>query len=196
MMVKAMEGKKSYNWSSNHHPGPRLCLFKEVRLVFEPTTAPGLWYCIFAAIKPFCEECMGLDRPLKRLTVQIEDMIRHESDPSLGGWAWPSWTVPGYLPTSARFEDYAFTLERLREVALGAGECDVHLPYWMEMHPKKDHILEQWTGAHLVFSPFPRPADFSSRHRISRIVVREWLQSLPKDGELERKDFSFLARLA
>ena len=163
-------------FASGAFPGLMLSQVKELMVGIHPTSLGNFWHSLKEALDSLCNEHLLRRGPIKSLTIDLKDMTYSEL------WSKLAWTTfdPFLLAPAGRvaFQDYEDVLRTFKQVIALSGQCEIHLPYWMERHHQKDRLLETYVGelgARVLFSPAPkRPRDEANeRDRLDLVALPE-----------------------
>ena len=136
-------------------PGLDLGKVRDFTVQITPSDRPDMWSSINHLTANMCSQKLLPDSPLRKFIIVLTDMV-------LFGWTQP-WLQERrhtVTPLKAALEDYVNALETFEEVGRLASVCEVYLPYWIENHPGKAHLLDMWEGsigARVFYNPFPHP---------------------------------------
>ena len=133
-------------------PGLILGQVKELMVHIHPTDLGTFWHRLNNALDSLCRQLIQRG-PIKSLTIDLQDTSYSE--------LWWFETAETFCLSSADgvgFEYYENVLRNFEQVIASSGQCEIHLPYWMERCWEKHRLLQRYVGkfgARVFFSPAP-----------------------------------------
>ena len=149
--------KYRISFTDSLFPGLMLSQVKELTVHIHPTDLATFWHRVNNAVESLCNEQLLRRGPIKRFIIKLRDMSYGETWRNLAVGTSDSFMLD--RTGEVAFEDYEDALRRFKQVIAQSGQCEIHLPYWMERCEQKDRLLQMCTGelgARVLFSPAPQ----------------------------------------
>lgn len=137
-------------------PGLMLGQVKELMVHIHPTDLDTFWHRLNNALDSLCRQLLQ-HGPIKSLTIDLQDTSCTELWSDIANETINTFCLASL--DSVEFEDYEDVLRNFEQVIALSGQCEIHLPYWMEQCWEKHRLLQRYGGkfdVRVFFSPAPK----------------------------------------